>query len=565
MKKLFIIGILITAMLQSCKESSFLEEDPSGTYTADNMYITETHFQSALTQLYANYRELYYSGDDNAFDCHWGTDQVHSGQPGIVRFFSDYSATLDPTSDKVLYHWEGNYKIIANANTIIGRLASSELSEEQRVVVEGEAKFFRALAYRYLVYLYGGVPIILEEVNSAKTDFIRSTREEVLQQMIADLQYAAEHLPSITSVADGKVSKEAANHLLTETAIALGNYELAIEAATKVIGNPAMALMQTRFGRRSGEPGDLYWDLFQRGNQNRSTGNTEAIFVIQFELDVLGGGQLSTSRVGYYMERFHAPNVPLATDPANRNLIAAGFIPTSKTGRGAGWLMPTFHFSNEIWYGVSGDIDYNDIRVSEFNFPRGIYYTNPNGPTQYRGVYFDINTAENQYTLQTQGIWSRGIYPYQTKCSTPGDHPSAIILNPETMQLRDAAGVTYTDWYDMRLAETYLLRAEAYLMTGNLASAADDINRVRVRAGTSLISPAQVSLDFILDERLRELGIEEKRRLTLSRVGRLYSNTRRYNVFNSDDIREHHELFPIPQAEIDANVGAVLTQNPGYN
>lgn len=564
MKKL-IITILITAALQSCNESSLLEENPSGTYTADNMYVNQAHFQSALTQLYANYRELYYSGNDNAFDCHWGTDLVYSGQPGIVRFFSDYSATLDPTADKVLYHWQGNYKIISNANTIISRLPESELTEEQRVAVEAEARFFRALGYRYLVYLYGGVPIVLEEVSAAKTDFSRATKEEVLQQMVSDLEFAAGNLPDITEVADGKVSKEAANHLLAESALALGDPELAIEAASKVIGNPAMALMQSRFGRRSDEPGDVYWDLFQRGNQNRSAGNTEGIFVIQFELDVLGGGQLSTSRKGYFMERFHAPNVPLATDPGNRNLIAAGFIPTSYTGRGAGWLMPTFHFSNEVWYGDDGEIDFHDIRVSEYNFPRGIRYTNPDGPAQYQGVYFDINTAENQYTLQTEGIWSRGVYPFQTKCTTPGDHPDAIILNPETMQLRDAAGVTYTDWYDMRLAETYLLRAEAYLMAGNTTLAAEDLNHVRARAGASPVDAGQVTLDFILDERLRELGIEEKRRLTLSRVGRLYANTKKYNFFNTDDIREHHRLFPIPQSEIDANIGAALEQNPGYN
>lgn len=548
----------------SCNESDFLKEVPSGKYTAENMYKTKEHFESAIVQLYGGYRSLYYSGNDNEYDFFWGTDLTHAGQPNVVRFFSDYPATLDPTASKVIYHWRGNYKIIANANTIISRLPDSEMTIEEQNIIAAEARFFRALAYRYLVFLYGGVPLVLEEITSSKDDFTRASKEEVLKQIITDLEFAVENLPDISKVTDGKISNVAASHLLSEIALANGDPELAINAASAAINNPAMALMNERFGSRKDEPGDLYWDLFQRGNQNRSNGNTEAIFVIQFELDILGGGQSSTKRTGYLMERFHAPNTPLATDPWDKSVIA-DMLQTSDIGRGAGWLMPTFHFSNLIWYGGDDQIDYRDIRVSEYNFPRGIKYNNPKGPEKYQGFYFDINTAENQYCLSTQGIWSRGVYPYQTKCTTPNDHPASMIANEETMALKSEAGVTYTDWYDMRLAETYLLRAEAYLMKGDLSAAAEDLNVVRKRAGATLITASDVTIDFILDERMRELGIEEKRRLTLCRMGKLYERTVKYNVYNASNIREFHQLYPIPQSEIDANVGAVLEQNPGYN
>jgi len=564
MKTIYKICLCILILFSSCDESDFLKEKPSGKYTAENMYQTKAHFETALNQLYGGYRTLYYSGNDNEYDFFWGTDLTHAGQPNVVRFFSDYTAALDPTATKVLYHWKGNYKIIANANTILSRLPDSELTVEEQNVIAAEAKFFRALSYRYLVFLYGGVPLVVEEVTSSKDDFTRNTKEEVLNQIVADLEFAADHLPDISKVADGKVSNVAANHLLSEIALAAGNPDLAVKAASAAINNPAMALMEERFGSRKNEPGDLYWDLFQRGNQNRAAGNTEAIFVIQFELDILGGGQSSTKRTGYLMERFHAPNTPLATDPWDRTIIA-DMIATSAIGRGAGWLMPTFHFSNLIWHGADDEIDFSDIRVSEYNFPRGIWYNNPNGPEKYQGFYFDINTAENQYCLSTQGIWSRGAYPYQTKCTTPNDHPASMIANTGTMELRSEGGVTYTDWYDMRLAETYLLRAEAHLMKGDLSAAATDLNTVRERSGASLINASDVTIDFILDERMRELGVEEKRRITLSRMGKMYERTVRYNVYNAPNIREHHQLYPIPQAEIDANVGAVLEQNPGYN
>ena len=73
----------------------------------------------------------------------------------------------------------------------------------------------------------------------------------------------------------------------------------------------------------------------------------------------------------------------------------------------------------------------------------------------------------------------------------------------------------YRDVYALRLAETYLLRAEAYLGAGNIAQAAEDINVVRRRAEAPPVSSAEVDIDYILDERARELHLEENRLLTL--------------------------------------------------
>lgn len=74
------------------------------------------------------------------------------------------------------------------------------------------------------------------------------------------------------------------------------------------------------------------------------------------------------------------------------------------------------------------------------------------------------------------------------------------------------------DWYVIRLAETYLLLAEAYLNKGDKASAADAINVVRARAKAPLCTAADVTIDYILDERARELYGEEHRAVTLSRL-----------------------------------------------
>ena len=73
-----------------------------------------------------------------------------------------------------------------------------------------------------------------------------------------------------------------------------------------------------------------------------------------------------------------------------------------------------------------------------------------------------------------------------------------------------------------------------------------------------------VNIDYILDERARELYLEEFRILTLTRLGKLVEITRRYNPHNGNTYDDHNDLWPIPFDEIEKNIEAKLTQNPGY-
>ena len=116
----------------------------------------------------------------------------------------------------------------------------------------------------------------------------------------------------------------------------------------------------------------------------------------------------------------------------------------------------------------------------------------------------------------------------------------------------------------MRLAETYLLRSEAYIHKGSLQNAATDINVVRARANAKPVAASDVTLAYLLDERARELTIEEPRRRTLVRLGLLYQRATIHNWDAKATMKPYHELWPIPQKAIDANRGALLDQNPGY-
>ncbi|MFN7280452.1 MAG: RagB/SusD family nutrient uptake outer membrane protein, partial [bacterium] len=121
------------------------------------------------------------------------------------------------------------------------------------------------------------------------------------------------------------------------------------------------------------------------------------------------------------------------------------------------------------------------------------------------------------------------------------------------------------DQYVMRLPETYLLRAEAYLAKGDKANAAADVNVIRTRAKAPLATAAEMSLDYILDERVRELYGEEYRMLTLMRLGLVFDRVKKYGEVNQrNSVAQHNNLLPIPQGEIDKNIGAKLVQNPGY-
>ena len=128
----------------------------------------------------------------------------------------------------------------------------------------------------------------------------------------------------------------------------------------------------------------------------------------------------------------------------------------------------------------------------------------------------------------------------------------------------------FRDEYAIRLPETILLRAEAQFRLGNLQQACDDVNMIRKRAKCSyLVTPKEMSLDFILDERARELYVEECRWNTLLRMGgtiaidRIKKYTYHTDVTNAT-LNFTYNLWPIPQQVIDRNKDVVLPQNPGW-
>ena len=535
--KVIYVCLLTGLLLLSCNDT-FLNEVPQGFLSPENTFTNKDGFVSGLTDLYRLSRTivtcenlpgmvstevdksmttLYASGTDLGW--YWDKKTLY-GDYSIVNSF-------DVTAQNF---WIKFFTIIKGANVLLSRSESENAiwdSESDKLAIQAEARFFRALAYRYLVYLYGDLPIIKEEITSPKLDFIRNPKTDVLNFILEDLEFATQNLP-VVNKQDGRLTKAAADHLLAETYLSKGEFDKSIAASSRIIDDSQYRLMTQRFGTRTDKPGDVFWDLFRMGNQNIPT-NKEVIWAWQMEYNVPGG--MASNR----LERQWGPFLESLKAPDGK----AAILKDDYLGRPIGFIRPSVYLEHTIWRGIDWS---TDIRNSEYNMKRKFTINNPQSKNY--GQLFIPKAAD---TIRNHFVWIQ-------KACAPYGHPQGYDTN----------GALYTDIYAMRLAETYLLRAEAYLDKGDKIKAASDINMVRNRAHASPVSPADVNIDYILDERARELVVEEPRRLTLARLGLLKDRVMKYNPVSSPSIKDFHNLWPIPQTEIDSNLGADLTQNPGY-
>lgn len=532
-------GILL---ISSCSDKEFLKEDFRGKLDVEGGFLTKAQFDGLSASMYRNIQLFYNSADGNkdSWILGLGTDVCMDPRNVTAKYNNWAQVNSVDNYSGDWYNWQ--YDIIKVANTII-RGAENEkatwTNEEEKNSTIAEARFFRGFAYRNLVNIFGGVPIVAEPLSEAKDDFVRNTREECWEFAKADLEFARTYLPVTTSL-PGRVVRAAADHFLAEVNISLKDYDGAIAAATRVIDQTdgSYSLVKERFGKRASETNkDYYWDLFVMGNQNRQTGNEEGIWVAQFEIGDNGAAVIGG------IPNFNRPLIERMMWCNIFSLSKAGYngIAHDTTGRGVAFVRPTNYTNYTIWKGAG-----NDIRNNEINIKRK-YYFGADVPGYRKGdlIPRSLLTA-NDDTMQY-------CYPNWQKFGTD-KHINAL---PDNGYIRD--------FYIVRLPETYLLRAEAYLAANRRDLAADDINVIRARAQAPLITAADVTLDYILDERARELFGEEFRMLTLGRLGLIYERSKKYGAEPVQaSIQPHNNLMPIPLTAINRNVGAKLVQNEGY-
>jgi hypothetical protein len=547
--KIFIAGMIVLSAITACKKS-FLDEKVYSTYTPEKL-TDSLAFEAAIVGIQNQYSTWHTLGADpisnsQGFLTVWqiGTDVAFNKAVADLDPYSipytNYE-NLTSTDPSLLYAWTWAYKLINNCNMVIENIEKPELvmGQKNRSSITAEARFFRAVAYNTLVTLFGKVPVVLKPVTGPKTDFVRAPLNEVNDLIVADLTFAKTNLPTIEGVktnSKGRVyaraNKSMASQLLAEAYLRMGGKDALAEAeCNEVINSGDFSLMKNRFGIKSTQPGDAFADMFIYGNQRRSQGNKESIWVLELEnpSTVVGGtgtelplggtnpiGSAQHRRV--WGSRYHQQAGMLLCD--------------SLGGRGISRMALTYWVLNKLY-------ETKDMRNSQYNLRRKYYYNNPTFPKYGQLVVPGPGIDTTRFIVPQTNKWNQ---------FDPQDEFGFAMIK---------------DIIVMRLGETYLLKAEAQFKQGNLAGAAETLNILRARSNATPINAADVNLDFILDERARELLAEENRRMTLMRTGTLVSRVVGRGV-KVTGVSSKNLLLPIPLSEIQLNKDAVLEQNPGY-
>lgn len=564
-KLLQALGVAIAAVfyLNSCDTS--LEETPLDFLSSDNAYTTIAGIEQGIAGLHDKVRDDWFSTaglGQSEFTIFrgLGTDVAFHGEdPASTSFPCNYETYLTADNSDAENYWIGMYQLIQYANVLIEGINTADESiwedENDKNAYLGEAMFFRAYAYRFLASFFGDVPLVTEAITSPKTDFVRADTSEVYDQIEKDLEFGATYLPDRGEEEDyGRITQGAALHLLCEIYLTRKKYQDAVDVATDLIENHGYALMTERFGSTIDVfgTGDVFLDLFANGNQNLAE-NTENIWSVQFEYGITGDQSFPGERT-WGPAYFRMGNTPDGYKAILGELIDGSYTGYSDTlGRPVSWIRPTNYWVYQIW---QSDWD-NDIRNAKHNIKREIYFDNPE--SAYDGMVIDFSLYDESAGRDPIKDTCQYIYPYLMKFTDPCNHQDNAATS--------GGGWVYKDIYAMRLAETYLFRAEAYLKLNEYQLAADDINAIRERAEATPISASDVDEEAILDERARELYGEECRHYVLRRFGCFVERVQEYNnnpKYPGLNVQDYNDLFPIPQSQIDLNVDAELTQNPGY-
>lgn len=532
MKRIY-TAVLAASVLFGTGCSDFLNEELKGSLSSDNTYTSSYGFEVGVTGLYGLARSEFNTWG-SSFATHSqacpyeamqiGTDIVYAAhKDGSLMPFENLSYSSSTTF--VTSFWNYSYGMIASANEL---LAYSEKDVKwdnpgDKVKYQAEMRFFRAYAYRYLVYLYGDVPYVDKIEEKFRIDYTRTPKAQVMEKMIEDLKFAADHLPADPDkVVPGRLTSWAANQLLTEVYLMAGKNAEAESTARSIIDSGRFSLMTNRFGVEKEQAGDVFSDLFVEHNARRTNGNLETIWIMPMEYNTTGGGDAyeDWSRRAWVPKYYNVDGFVLADTLGGRGL--AQIVPLRW------WVNSDSFFAKE------------DIRNSNHNIKRDWYYNNV------------ASDKYGQKAVITDNLWDMGnLCPAVTKFFYgKSDNLSYNGTNKDRIKAR--------------LAETYLFLAEALLKQNKTDEAAQAINKVRARAGAPAITAAQVNDDFLLDERIRELIGEELRRFTLKRFGKLKERTLKYNP-KTTNREDYHDIWPIPQTIIDSNTGAEFPQNPGYN
>lgn len=552
MKKslIFFVATLLLLTGQSCKD--VLVEVPIS--QVGSQYLdTPAGFEAAARGAYQTLRNFY--GREIGMNMTvFGTDTYTMGADGSYKFMNQYLSQFDPRVDLVRNLWNDFYIGINTANLVIDaseKIAGIDAAIKKRRVAE--MKFLRAHHYFVMVQTWGPVALVLKGNTAPGKAFTRAPVKDIYAAIVADLESSLADLPLTTAGVDyGRANKGAAEHLLarvyltkaTSEATAAGDYDKAATYANNVIKNYSYALLSD-FAR-----------VFEQGGGEI---NSEVIFATQYTSDPLTNGPGNQTHLYFGMEYD----------------TQAGMQRDTQNGRPFKRYRPTTYMTETVFAPANriNDSRYKKTFKDTWLSNRPGTFTNvfDNSKTSVTFAAGDTTIfipgvevtqaerAKKKYQILVPSNYRANLFPTLQKHFDP--------LRPDRTYEQGSR-----DFLMFRLAETYLILGEAQFRLGKTAEAAAAINMVRRRAAwpgrtTQMeITPAQVTLDFILDERDRELAGEMFRWFDLKRMGKLIERVKANNPDAAANIKDFHVLRPIPQDQIDRTTDGATTfpQNPGY-
>lgn len=560
MKKKILIGfiVLCTGMFISCKR--MLDEEIRS-QVSDEYLSTPEGFEDGVRAAYSTLR-TFHANEMAMTLTVFGTDTYTMGSDGSYKFINEYTSQFDPRVDFVANLWNHLYIGINTCNTVIDRAGDiEELTEEHRNARIGELMFLRAYYYFTLVQQFGAVHLTTTGTTEVITEASRTPIAEIYQVIEEDLRAAIANLPD-TQTDYGRATKPAAEHLLARVLLTRASSDAAqdsdyAEAATLaelVINNYNFRLL------------DDFASVFEQGSGER---NEEVIWAVQYTRNAITNGvNADADGTGNAAHRYFLMEYDILPG-MNRNV---------RDGQPWKRFMPTNYTLNVLF-----EDRINDTRYKK-SFQDVFYCSRP-------GTY-NVNNREVTYQLGDTAIWlpgyqldpevraSKNFLVIEPSNYTQRLYPTLTkFLDPERPDMNYEQGSR--DFLAFRLAETCLIAAEAFMYSGNMDKAVEYINMVRARAAYNgldesedethrqamLIDASQLTIDFILEERGRELLGEQLRWYDLVRTHQLVSRVQQHNPDGGNNIQEHHVLRPIPQDQIDRTEGGISSfpQNPGYN
>ena len=521
-------------------------------------YQTVDGANASVTAAYSRLRDFY--GQEREVSLgELGTDSWDRGNGTTDNLgFGDYSSVLSANMSVTTNrdNFASLYTGVNTANTAIAAVAQAPMTATDKATRTAEARFLRALNYHNLVRTYGAVAVDTAPTTGAVITAARTAPADIYAQLVVpDLQYAIANLPTSPSQV-GRATKYAAEMLLAEvylTRAGTGDLAQAVTLTSDVINSGPFALNADYRGlfcgpdRTDGASGVVISACdFLPANE----ANKEFIWSVQFSGDGVND-QYGNSLNVYYVMGYDIAGAP--------NLAR-----TLEYGRPYRRARPTRHLL-DLWNRTT-DVRYDASFQTLWASSSGVRDTaiflpgTPTVPAQYKGRRY-VAFGENDYTAQAFPTLRKWLD--QSRANVP-------------------SLVSGRDRFVWRLADAYLMRAEANIRNGNPSAAVADFNVLRRRAArpgqdntmsaTDLAAFSSSPVDFLLDERERELAGEELRWYTLARLtnvgGKNYflSRIQTYNPSAAPNVKAYHALRPIPQEQIDRTQGgsASFPQNPGY-